>query len=168
MPHQQRLMQRRRASQRRSRQRRALRNRRLRRNGRLNRMFGPQRRSTLIERGLPVYSFDALLLPPIPVPVSRSNFDNSIAHDVERNSQRYYEHWLGCREVVGDIMEYQFRRRFCIPIHLPRSVMKEIFLYLGDEEDNVNFGGEGCFIEPLLIETFTWPRPFRWPLFPRR
>ena len=163
MPHSLRVAHRRRLQRRRSQYRRSLRNRRLRRNGRLNRLYGPPRRSTLLDRGLPAYPIDALLLPPIPAPVSQSQFDSSIAHDVERYSQGYYQHWLGCREVVGDIMEYQFRRQFSIPVHLPRSAMKAIFLYLADDYSLV-FGGDGWYETPVLFSTFTWPRPFQWPI----
>ena len=162
MPHRLRLKQRRRGSARRRRERRAVRNRRLRRNGRYNRLYGPARRSTLIERGLPVYLINALLLPPIPPTISRVEFDSSVAHGVERGSDAY-RFWLGTQEVVGDIMEYQFRRQFSLPIHIPREAMKLVFLYVAYEDIAEVFGREGWWSETLQVYTFKWSNPFRWP-----
>ena len=163
MPHRLHLKQRRRDSARRRRERRAIRNCRLRRNGRYNLLYGPARRSTLIKRGLPVYPINALLLPPIPPTISRVEFDSSVANDVERGSDAYYRFWLDTREVVGDIMENQFRRQFSLPVHIPREAMKLVFLYVADEDIAEVFGREGWWSETLQVYTFKWSNPFRWP-----
>ena len=162
MPHHLRRRQQQRATRRRTRQRRAARNRRLRRFGRLNRMFGPPRHSTLLNSGLPVYPINALLMPPVPPRVSQLEFNAHIAHDVERGSDAYYECWQGSREIVGDLMEYHFRRQYSIPVHIPRSAMKLILLFVAEGDEL--FGAEGFWDTPIEIVTFQWPRPFRWPL----
>ena len=143
--------------------RRAFQNRRLRRNGRRNRILGPPKREMLLGMGLPVYLIDKLLLPLIPTAVSQQQFDTEIAHDVERGSDTYYQFWVNNREAIGNIMEYQFRRQFSIPVHFPREVMKTIFLFAADEDIAKLFGGEGWWTEPLEVHTFVWPRPFCWP-----
>ena len=123
-------------------------------------MYGPPRRSTLMASGLPVYPIDVHLAPPIPPVVTQVQFNASIAHEVERGNDAYYDFWVSTREVVGDVMEYEFRRQFSIPVHFPREVMKTIFLFAADEDVAKLFGREGWWIEPLEINTFTWARPF--------
>ena len=162
MPYRLRQRQRRRSALRQRQQRRAVRNSRLRHFGRLNRAFGAPRRSTFLQRGLPLYPLIEHLAPPIPPTITQREFDTAIGHDVERGSAAYYEFWLGTREVVGDIMEYEFRRRFGIPVHIPRSAMKLILLFVSEGEET--FGAEGLWDSPIEVLTFQWPRPFRWPL----
>ena len=44
-----------------------------------------------------------------------------------------YEGWVERREIVGDVMEYQFCRHFSIPVHIPREAMKKVFLFLAED-----------------------------------
>ena len=124
----------------------------------------PQRRALYSSRGLPMYPLAILGSPPTPPEVSRSEFDDYIAHDVERNFRPCYECWQGTRESVGDIMEYEFRVRFPLPIHIPRSAMKTIFLMVADEDMN-EFIDDLWWTTPLENAVFEWPRPFRWPIW---
>ena len=142
--------------------RRALRNQRLRRNRWLNRFYGPARRTVLAERGLPMYPLAELGSPPVPPIITESEFHRSIAHDIERGRWGYYQCWTSARESTGAIMEYQFRLRFHIPVHLPRAAMKIIFLLLADDDAEEMFGGDGCW-RRLEAVAFAWPRPFHWP-----
>ena len=109
-----------------------------------------------------MYPVLELFEPPIPSTVSEREFNETIAHPLERGHWSYHC-WLGTREVVGDIMEYQFRRQFSIPVHFPRAVMKTIFLFLAEEDSDEPFGGPGWLMTPIEINTFRWPRPFRYP-----
>ena len=163
MPHRLRRHQQRLYLRRRIRNRRALRNQRLRRNRRRNRFYGPARRTLLYERCLPVYTLNELRAPPVPPVITRTEFNQAIAHTVERNSWSYHLCWSNAREVTGDIMEYQFRLRFPIPVHLPRAAMKTVLLFLADEDsvDDV-WGHDGLWLTPTEY-TFQWPRPFFWP-----
>ena len=112
-----------------------------------------------------MYPLTELNAPPEPPAITEAEFNTSVAHVVERHSSAYYEHWLGVREISGDIMEYQFRLRFPIPIHLPRSAMKLILLFIAEDDADL-FGGEGIWLAPLEMYTFRWFQPFSWP--PRR
>ena len=162
MPHRRRQRQIRQSIRRRVRQRRAIRNQRLRQNRRRNRFYGPARRSVLLARGLPVYPIMDLLHPPVPLAIHETEWNERIAHDVERGSWSYFEHWRNTREVVGDIMEHQFRLNFPIPVHLPRNVMKLVLSFVASEDSDELWGCEGMWIIPIEYE-FNWPRPFRWP-----
>ena len=164
MPHQLRRNLRRRVQRQRSQQRRrAYRNRRLRRNRFLNRVFGPPRRSILHQRGVPTYPLLDHLAPPIPPVISEGQFYSSIAHDTERQGWRNYHAWIAARERTGDVMEYEFRRQFSIPVHLPRPAMKRIFLFLAEEGSDDPFSGvDEWYITPEPSD-FKWPVPFVWP-----
>ena len=100
--------------------------------------------------------------PSRPPEVSSDQFNAAIAHEVEKGSDTVYKFWQGSRETVGDIMEYQFRIMFPLPVHLPRQAMKTIFLLVAEED--AEWLGEGWWSSPVEVSTFRWPRPFRWPL----
>ena len=165
MAHHHRRQQYRKTQRRRSQERRAFRNRKLRRNRRLNRLYGPPRREEYLCRGLPLYPILSHLAPPIPREISEGEFYSSIAHrGSEVTGWRSYYAWVENRSSVGDTMEYQFRRQFSIPVHLPRPAMKCIFLFLAPEGSGEPFSGKDpWFITPEPIP-FEWPRPFVWPL----
>ena len=115
------------------------------------------------KRGVPLYPVRLLGDPPLPPAIGEDEWNQSIAHDTERHSAISFEFWGYSREIVGDIMEYQFRLRFPIPVHLPRSAMKLILLFIAEDDVDL-FGGEGLWLSPIEVYTFNWPRPFRWPL----
>ena len=165
MPYRLRLRQQQQNMRRRSRQSHAARNCHLRVFGRLNRLFGPPRRLTHLQRGLLLYPLIKHLAPPIPREISEGEFYSSIAHQgSEVTGWRGYHAWAENRSSVGDTMEYQFRRQFSIPVHLPRPAMKRIFLFLAPEGSDEPFSGEDpWFIAPEPVP-FEWPRPFVWPL----
>ena len=112
---------------------------------------------------LDIHGMDAPVTPP---DVSWDKFNAEIAHDVERDSRTVYKYWLSSREVVGDIMEYQFRMRFPLPVHIPRQAMKTIFLLLADSD--AEWLAEGWWVSAVEVATFRWPSPFRWPLQARK
>ena len=75
-----------------------------------------------------------------------------------------YEGWIEHREIVGDVMEYQFRRQFSIPVHIPRDAMKMVFLFLAEDGADEMFStADGWYID-AQSQPFEWPRPFVWPL----
>ena len=106
----------------------------------------------------------AHLAPPIPRSVRASEFYSTIADGTERRSWWNYEAWIEARATVGDVMEYQFRRQFSIPVHLPRPAMKAIFLFLAEPDADEAFSGEDPWYVTPVDAIFEWPRPFQWPL----
>ena len=51
------------------------------------------------------------------------------------------------REFDGDIMEYQFQLMFRIPVVLPRTAMKRIFLFSADEDMGEMFGAPLWYLD---------------------
>ena len=125
-----------------------------------------QRRVVYWQRGLPTYPLNihGMDAPNRPPEVSLDQFNAMIAHEVERSSNTVYKFWQGTREIVGDIMEYQFRVMFPLPVHLPRQAMKTIFLLLAEDDAEWLKPEEGWWASPIEVTTFRWPKPFRWPL----
>ena len=109
-----------------------------------------------------MYPLSELYTRPVPAIVTETEFNRSIAHDIERNRWGYLQHWTGAREMTGDIMEHSFRLLFSIPVHLPRPVMKTIFLFLTDEDADLLWGYVGAWVTPDIVP-FKWPKPFRRP-----
>ena len=88
-----------------------------------------------------------------------------IAHDTQHTSWMDYDGWIEHCKIIGDVTEYQFRRQFSIPVHIPWEAIKKVFLFLAEDVAGELFStADGWYVQPYQSQPFEWPGPFIWPL----